>query len=116
MDGFIQVATVSELKNKPYKTFRFLTKSFAVFPESTGGFYAMEVNCKHQNANLLATPCKGDIVTCSRHGWQFNLRTGACLTQPWARLRRIPIQIVGEEIWVCPTRFLEEEEAEKPFF
>src|SRR3989338_9544230 len=100
MDGFIQIATVSELKGKSYKTFRFLTKSFAVFPEPTGGFYAMEVNCKHQNANLLATPCKGDIVTCSRHGWQFNLRTGACLTQPWARLRRIPIQIVGEEIWV----------------
>ncbi len=109
MEGFIKVATVGELKGKPYKTFRFLTKSFAVFPEASGGFYAMEVNCKHQNANLLATPCKGEIVECSRHGWKFNLRTGECLTQPWARLRRIPIQIVGDEIWVCPTRFLDSE-------
>ena len=107
MDGFIQVATVTELKGKPYKTFRFLTKSFAVFPEKGGGFYAMEVNCKHQNANLLATPCKSEIVTCSRHGWKFNLRTGECLTQSWAYLRRIPIQIVGDEVWVNPTRFLE---------
>jgi len=111
LEGFIRVATVEELQGKPYKAFRFLTKNFAVF-SSPGGeaFYAMEVDCKHQNANLLTRPCKGEVVECSRHGWKYNLRTGACLNQPWARLRKIELQVVENEIWVCPTRFISEEQ------
>ena len=102
---YIKIAKTSDFANRKYKSFSLLGKKIGVFREGNGGFYAMEVHCKHQNADLLASRPTGDIVTCNRHGWQFNLKTGACLTpgQEWAKLRRFPLKIEGEAIFVCPT-------------
>src|ERR1041385_1502527 len=45
-----------------------------------GRWYAVGSLCPHQNASLEgATACKG-VVTCRRHGYRFELKTGDCLT------------------------------------
>lgn len=63
----------------------------------------MEVTCRHQNADLTLGRRDGDIVTCPRHGWRYDLRTGACLTEEWARLRRYELQIRDGEVWLSTT-------------
>ena len=38
--------------------------------------------CTHQGGNLCDGLVEGDIVTCPVHGWEFDLRSGACMTVP----------------------------------
>jgi len=38
--------------------------------------------CAHTGGNLCDGFVEGDIVTCPLHGWEFDLRSGACMTVP----------------------------------
>jgi nitrite reductase/ring-hydroxylating ferredoxin subunit len=45
-----------------------------------GEFYAIENFCPHKGAPLSEGIRCGHIVECGWHGWQFDLRSGECLT------------------------------------
>lgn len=50
--------------------------------------YVMERYCPHRRADLsIFGEVDGGILTCALHGWQFDLRTGRCLTADDRRLR-----------------------------
>jgi nitrite reductase/ring-hydroxylating ferredoxin subunit len=46
----------------------------------SGEFYATENFCPHRGAPLSEGSLCGHIVECGWHGWQFDVRTGQCLT------------------------------------
>jgi nitrite reductase/ring-hydroxylating ferredoxin subunit len=46
----------------------------------SGEFYATENFCPHKGASLSEGILCGHIVECGWHGWQFDVRTGECLT------------------------------------
>ncbi len=100
MQNFIKVAPLSEFQKKNYVCISYRSKWIAVIKERDGTFYAIEANCKHQNANLLSNGLRGEIVTCPRHGWKYNIRSGECLTESWAALRKHPLKIEGDYIYV----------------
>jgi nitrite reductase/ring-hydroxylating ferredoxin subunit len=39
-------------------------------------------DCPHQGGSLCEGWVEGDIVICPVHGWEFDMRTGACMTVP----------------------------------
>jgi len=45
-----------------------------------GEFYATENFCPHKGASLAAGHLCDHIIECELHGWQFDVRTGECLT------------------------------------
>ena len=45
-----------------------------------GEFYATENFCPHQGAPLAAGTLCHHVIECELHGWQFDVRTGECLT------------------------------------
>ena len=45
-----------------------------------GEFYATENSCPHQGYPLSEGTMCGHIVECGLHGWQFDVRSGECLT------------------------------------
>jgi nitrite reductase (NADH) small subunit len=45
-----------------------------------GEYYAIENFCPHKGAPLSEGQLCGHVVECSWHGWQFDVRTGDCLT------------------------------------
>jgi nitrite reductase/ring-hydroxylating ferredoxin subunit len=100
MQNYIKVATIADFSKKNYVCISYRSKWIAVIKASDGSFYAIEANCKHQNANLLSGGLRGEIVTCHRHGWKYNMRSGECLTESWAKLRRHPMKIVDDIIYV----------------
>jgi nitrite reductase/ring-hydroxylating ferredoxin subunit len=100
MQNFVKVARVDEFQKKNYVCISYRSKWIAVIKARDGSFYAIEANCKHQNANLLSNGLRGDIVTCPRHGWKYNMRSGECLTESWAYLRKHPLKIVDNVIYV----------------
>src|SRR5690349_23239062 len=79
-----------------------LGRRIGIFRGEDGRLRAMEVTCRHQNADLTQGRRDGDVVTCPRHGWRYDLRTGECLTEPWARLRRFDLKVVDGEVMVSP--------------
>lgn len=44
--------------------------------------FAIGNECPHQGGSLCDGPVEGDIVICPLHGWEFDLRSGACMTVP----------------------------------
>ena len=47
-----------------------------------GEFYATESFCPHQGAPLANGILCEHVIECGLHGWQFDVRTGDCLTVP----------------------------------
>ena len=39
-------------------------------------------DCPHQGGSLCDGWVEGEIVICPLHGWEFDMRTGACMTVP----------------------------------
>lgn len=47
-----------------------------------GEFYATDNFCPHKGAPLAAGSLCGHVIECDWHGWEFDVRTGECLTVP----------------------------------
>ncbi|HEX8181445.1 MAG TPA: Rieske 2Fe-2S domain-containing protein [Pyrinomonadaceae bacterium] len=47
-----------------------------------GSFHAIENFCPHRGAPLAEGQLCQHIVECDWHGWRFDVRSGACLTNP----------------------------------
>jgi len=45
-----------------------------------GEYYATENFCPHRGALLSEGILCGHVIECGLHGWQFDVRTGECLT------------------------------------
>lgn len=43
-----------------------------------GKFYAFDGTCPHAGGPLGDGFVNGDTLTCPWHGWQFNVKSGAC--------------------------------------
>ena len=50
--------------------------------------FAIGNECPHQGGSLCDGAVEGDIVICPLHGWEFDLRSGACMTVPGESLPR----------------------------
>ena len=54
--------------------------------------------CPHQGGNLCDGTVEGDIVICPLHGWEFDLRSGACMTVPGEGVPRFTVAVEGGAI------------------
>ena len=64
-----------------------------------GEYYATENSCPHRGAPLSEGALCGHIVECWLHGWQFDVRSGECLTVP-DRIRTYRVTIEDQMIKV----------------
>lgn len=60
-----------------------------------GEFYATDNFCPHRGAALSDGAISGHIVECGWHGWQFDVRTGECLTVT-ERIKTFVVQVSEE--------------------
>lgn len=97
---YVKLAKVSDFDRVSRRSYRLLAKPVGVFKNPDGSFYAMEVGCKHEHADLTEGRMNGEVVTCPWHGWQYNLKTGECVRGSGAGLRRHGLRIEGEDIYV----------------
>lgn len=68
---------------------------------SKGQIYACEPECPHQSSPLSGALLKdAGIITCQRHGYKFDLKTGECREFPQYTLKVYPVQVTGDDIMV----------------
>lgn len=56
-----------------------------------GSLYAIAATCPHRGGDLSKGTIEGGLVTCPRHGAQFDLRTGRNVAD--AKLAFLPIKV-----------------------
>lgn len=67
---------------------------------SEGKLVACPGVCPHEDVALWDGDFDGAAITCHGHGYRFDLATGRCSHDGDLVLRRYPITLVGDEIWV----------------
>jgi NAD(P)H-dependent nitrite reductase small subunit len=55
--------------------------------------FAIGNECPHQGGSLCDGAVEGDIVICPLHGWEFDLRSGACMTVPGESVPRFAVTV-----------------------
>jgi toluene monooxygenase system ferredoxin subunit len=65
-----------------------------------GRVCAYEDRCCHKGVALSAGKLEGHVLTCGVHGWTYDARTGEGLNPQRITLRRFPVRIEGDDIWV----------------
>jgi len=69
--------------------------------KTKGVVYALENECPHQGAPFDAAFIKeAGRIACPRHGYRFDLTSGACEGHPEFTLRLYPVEIRGDEIYL----------------
>ena len=65
------------------------------------GIQAFNNYCPHAGALLSDGFFNNNVITCSRHGWQFEACTGHGINPINTQLRQYPVQIDdAEDIWI----------------
>jgi len=67
---YIRIAKINDFKNKHIKSFSLFGKKIGVIKPKDNSFYAIEISCKHQGADLTAGKIEGTVATCHRHQWK----------------------------------------------
>ena len=63
--------------------------------------HAIADECTHQGGALSGGKLSGHRVTCPRHGWMFDVRTGQCLFPPrGTAVARYPTRVDEAGVWV----------------
>jgi nitrite reductase/ring-hydroxylating ferredoxin subunit len=65
-----------------------------------GALVAVPGVCPHEDVALWEGELVGNEIVCPGHGWRFDVKNGRCPSAPGLELRRYPITLVGDEIWV----------------
>lgn len=65
-----------------------------------GEILAIGNDCPHQGGSLCDGWLEGDIVVCPLHGWEFDVRSGACMTVPGEAVPRYAATIDGTAIYL----------------
>lgn len=100
MQNKIFVCHLSEISpDRPF-VFTHLQRLQIVIFHAVSGYVAVENRCPHAGAYLHEGQLSGNILTCHWHGWSFDLKSGQCLNEYWARLKRYEIQIECEKLYL----------------
>lgn len=62
--------------------------------------FGMEADCKHMKAPLDTGDIEDGVITCSWHQWKYELKTGKCLTRKNMDLKKYPVEIEGDDIFI----------------
>lgn len=94
-----KVCKPEDLKPGEAHSISLFARPYAVF--NVGGeLFGMDAACGHMKANLAAGRLYGKIVECVMHGWEYNVKTGECLTVPHDPLRTHPVKVEDGFVWI----------------
>ena len=86
------VAPVSEIPPGARKLVTVKGRAIAIF-NIKGEYFGLFNRCPHQGGSLCDGMVEGDIVICPLHGWEFDLRSGACMTVPGESVPRFTVTV-----------------------
>ncbi len=99
--NFVRFAPLAEVPPGCSKSVRFGLRRIAVFNVS-GTLYAIEDACAHMKAPLSQGRLRGTDLTCSWHGWTYDVTTGRRKGREAGCVRVFPVKVESGTIFVDP--------------
>ena len=99
MGELVKVASLDELQPGTGIVAEVGDKTLAVF-NLDGNCYAIDNTCVHRGGPLGEGDLEGDVVTCPWHGWEYNVKTGACVNNPSACVAKYSVVVEGDDVKV----------------
>jgi 3-phenylpropionate/trans-cinnamate dioxygenase ferredoxin component len=78
---FVEVARITDIDNGRMKSVQAEGKEVLVV-NIDNQYFAIGGKCTHMGADLASGKLEGKIVTCPKHGAQFDVTTGSCVKGP----------------------------------
>ncbi len=85
-----------EIAEGAAKLFRAKGEEMAVF-KSNGQLYGIQNICPHEGGQLCNGWIEGGEVVCPLHGYKFDLKTGACSTDPKLKVKVFKLVAQGDQ-------------------
>ncbi|MEY3782443.1 MAG: hypothetical protein RIS97_621 [Pseudomonadota bacterium] len=63
-------------------------------------FAVFDSHCSHQRTDIPLSALDDCTLTCPKHQWTFDVRTGACLKAGGAPLQQLPAKVAGGRVMV----------------
>ena len=99
MAGFLKVATLSEVPGGSAKAVDAGGTPLALY--NVGGrIYATTNTCPHRGGPLGEGELEERTITCPWHAFQYDVTTGACLTNPALSVTCYPVRIEEQDILI----------------
>ena len=99
MPTLVRAAAIRDIPPGHSKVLHIHGREIALF-NADGAFYAVKNICPHRGTSLDRGAVENGVLTCPGHAWQFDLRTGDCVSHPPAGIRRYPVEIREDAVWI----------------
>ena len=99
MPTLVRAAAIRDIPPGHSKVLHIHGREIALF-NADGAFYAVKNICPHRGTSLDRGAVENGVLTCPGHAWQFDLRTGDCVSHPPAGIRRYPVEIREGAVWI----------------
>lgn len=97
----VRVCRVDEVITDTLRGFAVAGASWPVMVTRVGDdIVATSSVCPHEDVSLLDGDLDAGVVTCPGHAYQLDLVTGRCRHDASLRLRRYPVAIIEDEVWI----------------
>jgi toluene monooxygenase system ferredoxin subunit len=97
----VYVCQLRDVGDDELRPFAVTGVTWPVIVTRTGGeLIAVPGVCPHEDVALWNGELADGAIVCPGHGYAFDLQTGRCKHDAGLELRRYPITLVGDEIWV----------------
>ena len=97
----VRVCRVAEVLDEQLRAFPVIGVTWPIIVTRVAGeLYACAGVCPHEDVSLVRGHLHGTVITCPGHSYELDLATGKCVHDPTLHLRRYPITIVADEVWV----------------
>jgi nitrite reductase/ring-hydroxylating ferredoxin subunit/alkylhydroperoxidase/carboxymuconolactone decarboxylase family protein YurZ len=99
-ENYIEAAKLDALPPGRSTSVTIAGKEIALF-NVAGTIYAIDDACLHHGVSLGHSKFEGEVVTCSGHGWKYDLTTGGTLHVPDFGVASYPVTVVDGKILVA---------------
>ena len=96
----VRIGNIKDVAARQIRAFDLAGTKVAV-ANADGQLYAFDDTCTHRGCSLATGRLDGTTLTCSCHGSQFDVTSGAVIRGPATRpVRSRSVQIAGEDLLV----------------
>lgn len=100
MTEFVTAIPLADLKENQGVAVNLKGHSIAIFL-ANGSVFAISALCPHRMGPLAAGYIEAGKVFCPMHGWDFDLKTGACGVRPERPVECYPVKVVDGLVQVA---------------
>jgi len=94
------VIAIEELKDKEVTFVKASGRELFIYTD-IGDVKVFDSRCPHQATNIPELVLKDCKLTCPKHGWKFDVKTGECIDKGNRPLHEFETRIVDDRIEVC---------------